>query len=111
MKKQQAVLRSAESPGQMDAVSHNYKRQAHRHKFFRHVHHSQPESTPTKSKQCGKCGKNPETFMDIHFSHFLSSAQQKMLSAENVKRGDILQLYADQLKSWNLLRRMMLLFI
>lgn len=60
MKKQQAVLRSVDSPGQMDALSHNSKSLAHRKKSFQRRSYSQPQPTSSKPKQCGKCGKTPK---------------------------------------------------
>ncbi len=60
VKKQQAVLRSASTPGQMAAVSHNNKRPAYRRKLAQRVSHSQSQPTSTKPKQCGKCGKTPK---------------------------------------------------
>ena len=60
VKKQQAVLRSSSTPGNLDAVSHNNKRPAYRKKFTQRVSHFQSQSTSTKSKQCGKCGKTPK---------------------------------------------------
>ena len=59
VKKQQVVLRLASTQGNLDAVSHNIKRPAYRKKSTRHVSNFQPQSTSTKSRQCGKCGKTP----------------------------------------------------
>ena len=88
VKKQQVVLRSADSPGQIDAVSYNSKRQAYRKNSAQRVSLSLPQ--PTQSN-VGSVAK------PLHM-HGLN-AQQKMLNVENVKRGDTLHLCADQLKT------------
>ena len=59
VKKQQIVLRSADSPEQIDAVSYNSKRQAYRKNSAPRVSRFQPQPASTNPKQCGKCGKTP----------------------------------------------------
>ena len=59
VKKQQVVLRSADSPEQIDAVSYNSKRQTYRKNSAQRVSRFQPQHASTSPKQCGKCGKTP----------------------------------------------------
>lgn len=99
VKKQQAVLRSADLPGQIDALSHNSKRQAQRKKSFQRGSHYQPQSTSTKSKQCGKCGKTPK--------HSWTECPAKDVECRKCqKKGHFAAVCRSVLKSWIQLKRM-----